>query len=75
MPTTEEINKFSIRIENLVEKKKLSYMDAILHYCETTDTEPESIAKLVSGVLKSKIQIEAEELHFIRRSGTGKLPL
>jgi hypothetical protein len=49
-------------------------MDAILMYCEETGLEVELAAKLVSGALKSKIQIEAEDLHFLPKSNTTKLP-
>ena len=49
-------------------------MDAVLMYCEETGLEVEIAAKLVSGPLKSKIQLEAEELHFLPKSNTTKLP-
>lgn len=75
MPTKEEINDFSINIEKLVEKKQMQYMDAIIVHCEETGLEVEMAAKLISNVLKSKIQIEAEELHFLPKSNTTKLPL
>jgi Phage late-transcription coactivator len=75
MPTKDEVNNFSISIEMLVEKKKMPYMDAILMHCENTGLEVETAAKLVSTALKAKIQIEAEELNFLPKSNTTKLPL
>ena len=75
MPTKEEITTFSLNIESLVKKKNVSYMDAIILYCETTGLEIELASKLISGSLKSKIKIEAEELHFLPRSNTNKLPV
>lgn len=74
MPTKDEVNDFSINIETIVEKKKIPYMDAIVSYCEDTGLEIELAAKLISNALKAKIQIEAEELHFLPRSNTAKLP-
>ena len=62
-------------IEEMVYMKDIPYIDAIVMYCEETGFEIETAAKLVSGVLKSKIQIEAEDLHFIPKSNTSKLPL
>jgi hypothetical protein len=50
-------------------------MDAIILYCEETGFEVELAAKLISGVLKSKIKIEAESLHFLPKSNTAKLPI
>ena len=73
--TTDEINKFSLAIEELVYMKDVPYIDAIVMYCEETGFEVEMAAKLVSGVLKSKIRIEAEDLHYIAKSNTSKLPI
>ena len=50
-------------------------MEAIMLYCEQTGLEIELAAKLISGALKSKIQNEAEELNFLPRSNTNKLPV
>lgn len=73
--TTEEINNFSMAIEELVYMKDIPYIEAIVLYCEETGFEVEMAAKLVSGVLKSKIRLEAEDLHYIKRANTAKLPL
>jgi len=75
MPSKDEITEFSLKIEELVWDKDVSYMDAIILYCEQTGFELELAAKLISGVLKSKIKMEAEELHFLPKSNTAKLPL
>jgi hypothetical protein len=75
MATKEEITDFSLRIEELVWMKDISYMEAIVMYCEETGFEVELAAKLISGALKSKIKIEAQELHFLPKSNTAKLPL
>jgi hypothetical protein len=44
-------------------------------YCEETGFELETAAKLISGVLKSKIKLEAEDLHYLKKSNTSQLPL
>lgn len=75
MPSKDEMTTFSLSIETIVAKKNIPYMDAVLIYCEETGLEVELAAKLVSGALKSKIQIEAEDLHFLPKSNTTKLPL
>jgi phosphoribosyl-dephospho-CoA transferase len=74
MPTKDEVNTFSINIETLVEKKNIPYMDAIIMHCENTGLEVELAAKLISNALKAKIQIEAEDLNFLPKSNTTKLP-
>lgn len=75
MPNKDEITTFSLNIETIVKEKKVSYMDAILLYCDNTGLEIELASKLVSGALKSKIKVEAEELHFLPKSNTNKLPI
>lgn len=70
---TQTSSEFYIKIQNLVNDTKLSYMDAILYYCEQNAMEPESIAQLVNGKLKAQIREEAEELNFFPK--TAKLPL
>jgi hypothetical protein len=75
MPNKDEITTFSLHIETIVKEKKVSYMDAVLLYCDNTGLEIELASKLVSGALKSKIKVEAEELHFLPKSNTNKLPI
>ena len=71
----EDINKFSMAIEEMVYMKDIPYIDAVVMYCEETGFELETAAKLISGVLKSKIKLEAEDLHFLKKSNTSQLPL
>ena len=65
--------KFSLLIEEMVQTKNISYMDACLEYCKEKELEPNSIAKLVNKSLKQKIQMEAEQLHFLPK--TNSLPV
>jgi len=62
-------------IEEMVYMKDIPYIDAICLFCEQNNLETETAGKLVSGVLKAKIQIEAEELNFLKKSKTAKLPI
>ncbi len=64
---------FMENIENLVEKTHMTYIDAIMHYCEENKLEPETAGKMVIGKLKQNVQDEAEDLHLIPK--TSKLPL
>jgi len=75
MPTVNDVEKFTNSIEKLVKTKKLSYIDGIVLYCEERNIEVELVSKLIPDVMKSKIQLEAESLHFIRKSKSGKLPI
>ena len=70
---TQTSNEFYQKINQLVDDTKLSYMDAILHYCDQNGMEPETVAQLVNTKLKAQIREEAEELNFFPK--TAKLPL
>jgi hypothetical protein len=53
--------------------KRIPYMDAVVWYCERENIEVEVAAKLISAVLKSKIEAEAQDLNFLPK--TAKLPI
>ena len=64
---------FMENIENLVQQTRMTYIDAVMHYCEENKLEPETAGKMIGGKLKQNIQDEAENLHLIQR--TSKLPI
>ena len=64
---------FMGNIEELVQRTKMTYIDAIMFYCEENKLEPETAGKMVGGKLKQNVQDEAEDLHLIPR--TSKLPI
>jgi len=64
---------FMEKIESLVQQTRMTYIDAVMHYCEENKLEPETAGKMIGGKLKQNIQDEAEDLHLIER--TSKLPL
>ncbi len=66
--------EFSLEIEKIVQEKKgISYMDAILKYCEENELDPSTVAPMITKTLKDKITIEAQNLNYIPK--TGQLPL
>ena len=75
MDSKDEQLAFSLNIEKLAKEKNLCYIDAIIHYCENTRLEMDMAAKMIAGTLKSKIKIEAENLHFLPKPTTRRLPI
>ena len=65
--------KFSIMIEKAVQQHRLSYMDAIIWWCEEHEMEIEVAAKLCNGVIKEKLRYEAQELNFLEKP--NRLPI
>ena len=68
--------EFSLIIEGVVkDKRPITYMDAILWYCEQNQIEVESVGRLISKALKEKIQVEASKANLIKVEQAGKLPV
>ena len=57
-------------IEKLVIDEKMTYMEAVLHYCEEKQIDPLDIGKLISPVIKSKIEAEAMTRNLLPKSNS-----
>jgi hypothetical protein len=67
--------EFPSEIEILVRDKNIEYMEAVILWCELNGLEVEFAGELIrrNAVLKSKIQLEAETLNFMKK--TSRLPI
>lgn len=66
--------QFSLKIEEIKRNNgDMSYMDAILHYCDENKIDPAEVGRYISKSLKEKITIEAQGLNLIEKG--GKLPI
>lgn len=66
-------SRFTKMIEDEVIDKKMSYMDAIIHVCETHDIDLDDVRKYISSNIKDKLEVEAMNLNFLPQ--TNKLPI
>ncbi len=69
------VARFSSEVETLVNSDSMSYIDAIIHYCDVNDIELETVPKLISKPLKEKLKHEAQQLNFIKKTSRAKLML
>ena len=68
--------EFSLIIEGVVkDKRPITYMDAIVWYCEENNIEIETTSRLISKSLKEKIQVEAMNANMLKVEKGGKLPV
>ena len=67
--------KFTNSVEELVIQKQLSYIDAIIYFCQQNHLEPDSVKGLITQPLKEKIKAEAVSLRFLKEESTAKLPI
>lgn len=67
--------EFPEQIESIVRDHSLSYMEAVLHWCEERGYEADAGGDMVKKYpsIKSKIEREAQDLNFIKKR--ARLPL
>ena len=65
--------EFVIIIEKIKRDKKVSYIDAIVDYCDKHGIDTATVGKLISKPLKEKIEDEARNLNLLQK--TGSLPI
>lgn len=63
---------FSREVNQLVEQKKFTYIDAVLFVCENRGLNPENVADLIGANIRDKLRQEGENLHLLSKS--KKLP-
>ena len=67
--------EFSLIIEDIVKKhKELSYVDAIVKYCDENNIEIETTERLITKQLKEKIQHQSAQLNLLKGGKPGMLP-
>ena len=62
--------KFSISIEKTFRQSGISYMDALVDYCNKNQIEPEQIKPLITKSLKEKVEVDARNLNFLPKVAT-----
>ena len=67
-------DKFYRAVDNIVADNKMTYIDAVVYYCEKNNIEIEVAAHLVKTNfrIKAVVQSEGEDLNILPR--TAKLP-
>lgn len=66
-------SKFAQEIEVVVKEESMSYIDAIIFFCEKNKIDLESVPKLIPKPLKEKIKCEAIDLNFLKRTSRARL--
>jgi hypothetical protein len=64
--------EFTKIIEELVRTKKLSYIDAIVYYCDENEIDTSTVNTIITKSIKDKIRVEAENLNYLPK--TSRLP-
>jgi len=67
--------EFSLMIEGIVKEKRVTYMDAVVDYCEKNDIDLTSVNPMINKSLKEKIRNEAVNLKMLKEKKGGVLPV
>ena len=69
--------KFSQEIERLVHDSNglITYIEAVVTYCQEKEIELETVPKLLAKPLKERLKYEAQRLNYMKQSSKGVLPL
>ena len=65
--------RYNSEIEEIVERTRMSYLDAMLYHADENGLEAETCAGLINVKTKTKLREEAEILNFMPK--TSKLPI
>ena len=70
-------SKFSLEIERLVKTSNglITYIEAVVTFCQENEIEMESVPKLLSKPLKERLRHEAQRMNYMKKSSKGVLPL
>lgn len=61
--------EFSLYIDEQVSAFNITYMDAVINYCNEKEIDIDSIGSLINQKLREKIQMEAEQANMIKPRG------
>ena len=70
-------SKFSAEIERLVKNSNglITYIEAVVTYCQENEIEMETVPKLISKPLKERLKWDATRLNYMKKTSRARLPL
>jgi len=63
-------DKFVSLLDRIVVEKGMSYLDAIMHVCDTSGLEIEMVPRLITPRIKKILTSEANGLNLLKRRST-----
>ena len=63
-------NEFALFIEQIVQERKMTHMEAVLKYCEENFIDPEDISSLINKSLKQKIELNMIDANMLPKRGS-----
>lgn len=73
-PLEVKLNNFEDRVLFFVSEKGMTYIDAVLEYCNENELEPEYIKNIMTAPIRQKLEREYQALHFLPKNDDEELP-
>lgn len=64
-PAFKTANEFSLHIESLASKMRITHMEAVLLFCEQHYLEPKDVSSKINKSLKEKIEVDFRNLNYL----------
>lgn len=61
-------NEFSMYIEKIAVENGITYLEAILEYCENHMLEPDDVATMINDSLRSKLEVNYQDLNYLPKT-------
>ena len=62
--------RFSAIVEDLVQTKRLTHLEAVIYYCEQNQLEAHTITRWIDKAMREKIQFDAEALNYLPKTSS-----
>lgn len=64
-PVFKSSNEFSLHIEKIAHENRITYMEAVIKYCNDHFIEPDDIASKINKSLREKIAQDFRDLNYL----------
>jgi len=62
--------RFTTIIEDLVREKRMTHLEAVIHYCEQNQLEAHACTRWMDKTMRDKIQFDAEALNYLPKTSS-----
>lgn len=61
-------NEFSMHIEKLAIDREISFVEAILEFCEEHSIEPKDVSNMINQSLRNKLELNFQDLNYLPKT-------
>jgi replication initiation and membrane attachment protein DnaB len=61
-------NEFSMHIEKLAIEREITFIEAILEFCEEHSIEPDDVSNMINQSLRNKLELNFQDLNYLPKT-------